>query len=91
MNHKPKHRREQCFADWCQILAPQGLNLDEECTTWITRVMSAPEMRGVTSLQELMEALRLRRTKLRWADPIRWHRLRMVAKVMWQQWKAEGP
>ena len=76
-------RRNGCFADWCRTDAPRRLSLDDELVSWLCRVMAAPEMRGITTLEELNKVLRLRRTKLRFPDELAWHRLYLTAKTMW--------
>jgi hypothetical protein len=71
------------FAEWCRSNAPHALNLDPELVAWLCRVMAAPEMRGISNLEELHKALRLRRTKLRFPDELQWNRLCLTAKTMW--------
>jgi len=75
-------KRNGTFADWCGSDGPHQLSLDPELVAWLCRVMAAPEMRGITTLEELNKVLRLRRTKLRFPDELG-HRLYLTAKTMW--------
>jgi hypothetical protein len=90
-NHSSKTTRTQRrlpFAVWvCQTPAPHSLGLNAEIVAWIIQIMSPPEMRGISSLEELSKAMKLRRTKLRFADDLSWNRACLTAKVMWLEWK----
>jgi hypothetical protein len=81
-----KHR--QCFASWCQGARVSDLN--PEIVSWLKHVMASPEMRGISSLDDLSKALKLRRTKLRFPDPLSWNRAWLLAKAMWFEWKNGG-
>jgi hypothetical protein len=76
-------KRNGCFADWCGGDGPHQLSLNPELVAWLCRVMAAPEMRGISNLQELNKALRLRRTKLRFPNELAWNRLCLTAKTLW--------
>jgi hypothetical protein len=80
---RPPRKRNGSFADWCSTDAPHRLTLDAELVAWLCRVMSPPEMRGISTVNELHKALRLRRTKLRFPDELQWNRLWLTAKTMW--------
>jgi hypothetical protein len=80
-----KHR--QCFASWMQRQQPDALGLDPEIVGWLCLVMASPEMKGVTSLEDLNKALKLRRTKLRFPTALAWNRAWLSAKTMWMEWK----
>ena len=71
------------FADWLKTDAPIQLGLDPEILAWIIRIMSAPEMRGISNLTELAKTLALHRTKLRFANALAWNRVVLTAKTLW--------
>jgi hypothetical protein len=80
-------KSRNCFASWCQSSLPHELDLDPAIVAWVCLMMAQPEMRGVTSLEELSTALKLRKTKLRFPDPLSWNRAWLTAKAMWMEWK----
>jgi hypothetical protein len=82
--------KRRCFASWCQSGKPRELDLDPDLVAWLCLIMASPEMRGITSLEDLNQALRLRRTKLRFPDALSWNRAWLSAKAMFIEWKSNG-
>jgi hypothetical protein len=53
-----RRTRIKTFAQWCQTQAPHELGLDPDVVSRIVRAMSRPEMRGISTLDGLLHALR---------------------------------
>jgi hypothetical protein len=84
---KPAQEKQKSFRDFCQSPAITELELDPELVAWIRRAMQPAEMSGISNLEELNRALRLRRTKLRFPDELSWNRAILTVKAMWISWK----
>jgi hypothetical protein len=83
-------KKQQSFASWTQGPGPHELDLDPDLVAWLCLIMASPEMKGITSLDDLDKALKLRRTKLRFPTALAWNRGWLTAKTCWISWKNGG-
>jgi len=84
-------RRKLCFSEWMQTEAPHGLGLHNETVHRIARCMAAPEMRGVTSLDGLIDSLRWLRKPFYSTDPLAWKRFEFAARALWWAYRGRVP
>jgi hypothetical protein len=79
--HTVARGKAQTFAAWCATGAPHQLGLDPDGVARVCRVMSRPEMQGVTTLGGLSDALKFLRSF--YDDDLSWQRFQLVARCMW--------
>jgi hypothetical protein len=84
-----KPRKPRTFAGWCQTDAPTRLGLSEEDVARVRRLMSRPEMHGVTSMQALLVTLQPLRAL--YPDDLSWQRFTLAARYLWLRYKNKAP
>jgi hypothetical protein len=91
--HKAKTKSGQgrlkpkTFAEWAQSPAPHQLGLEHDAVARIARAMARPEMRGISSLEGLVDGLKWLRVF--YADDLAWKRFLLAARCLWLRYKGK--
>jgi hypothetical protein len=83
--------RTTTFSDWMQTDAPGQFGLYDESVARIRRCMARPEMRGVTSIDGLIDSLRWLRKPFYSTDPLAWKRFELAARALWWAYRGRVP
>jgi hypothetical protein len=84
-----RRTRIKTFAQWCQTSGPHGLGLEPEVVARIVRAMLRPEMRGISTLDGLINALKWLRT-FYGDDELAWSRFLLAARYLWLTYRGRA-
>jgi hypothetical protein len=92
--HKAKPKSGQgrlkpkTFAEWAQSPAPHQLGLEPDAVARIARAMAQPEMRGISTLDGLVDGLKWLR--IFYEDDLAWKRFLLSARYLWLAYRGRA-